>query len=90
MSAFWKELLALSGTQLKFSSAYHPETDGQTEVLNQILETYLCCFTCEQPKEWLRWLAWAEYWYNTAYQTAACISLFKVVYGREPPSIKRF
>lgn len=62
VSAFWKELFALYGTTLRFSSAYHPETDEQAEVLNRVVETYMRCFTCEQPKQWLRWLPWAEYW----------------------------
>lgn len=48
MSAFWKELFAQSDTQLKF------ETYGQMEVLNQVVETYLRCFTSELPKQWTR------------------------------------
>lgn len=90
VSDFWKEFFEHSGTQLKFSTTYHPETNGQTEVLNRIVETYLQCFTCKQSKQWTRWLPWEEYWYNTDYQTVVQISLFEVVYGRKPPSIQRF
>ncbi|KAL8167783.1 hypothetical protein V2J09_009282 [Rumex salicifolius] len=76
---FWKELFAKQGTKLRMSSTYHPETDGQTAVLNQCLETYLRCFSTEQPKQWASWIHWAEYWYNINYQGAAGIIPFKGV-----------
>ena len=62
ISLFWKEL-----TILKMSSSYHPETDGQTELVNRCLEAYLRCYASEQPKNWLYWLSWAELWYNSTY-----------------------
>lgn len=57
-SLFWTELFALNGIRFNFSSAYHPQTDGQSEVVNRTLEMYLRCFTSSQPKLWLKWLSW--------------------------------
>lgn len=48
ISAFWSELFRVSETAFKFSSTYHPQTDGQMEVMNQSLETYLMSFCFEQ------------------------------------------
>jgi transposase InsO family protein len=58
-STLWKELFALSDTQLLMSSAYHPQTDGQTERLNQCLEAFLRCSVHACPKQWSKWLSMA-------------------------------
>ncbi|MCH86314.1 hypothetical protein A2U01_0007169, partial [Trifolium medium] len=90
MSSFWKELFRMQGTQLKMSTAYHPESDGQTEVVNRCLETYLRCFIADQPKTWMLWVHWAEYWFNTNYHASTGKTPFEVVYGRLPPALTRW
>jgi len=51
ISSFWQHLFKLHGTSLKMSSAYHPQTDGQSEAVNKCLEMYLHCFSSEQPHQ---------------------------------------
>jgi IS30 family transposase len=68
-NAIWQELFRLCETQLWLSSAFHPQTDGQSEVTNRIITVYLCCLAGGRPKSWLQWLPWVEYCYNTSYQT---------------------
>uniref|UniRef100_A0A2N9EG81 Integrase catalytic domain-containing protein n=1 Tax=Fagus sylvatica TaxID=28930 RepID=A0A2N9EG81_FAGSY len=89
-SQFWTEYFRLQGSELWMSSAYHPQTDGQTEALKKCLETYLHCFVSTRQKQWSRWLHWAKFWYNTSYQTSTRLTPFEVVYGRPPPSVHRY
>jgi hypothetical protein len=51
-SIFWKELFKLAGVSLHMTSAYHPQTDGQTKRINQCLDTYLRCFIFTYPSKW--------------------------------------
>ncbi|KAG8501067.1 hypothetical protein CXB51_003130 [Gossypium anomalum] len=84
-SEIWTEMARLQGTELCMSSAYHPQTDGQTKALNRCLKMYLRCMTDEDPSKWKQYLPWAKYWYNTAYQSLAGMTPFKALYGRDPP-----
>ena len=59
MSQFWQQLFKMQGTTLSMSSAYHPQSDGQSEVVNKTLEMYLRCFCFDNPKSWLKMLPWA-------------------------------
>lgn len=83
-SHFWQELFRLSDTTLNMSSSYHPQTDGQTERLNQCLETYLRCMVNTCPAKWSQWLALAEFWYNTTPHSAHGKTPFEVLYGHQP------
>lgn len=90
MSLFWRELFKLQGTLLHRSTAYHPQSDGQTEVVNKSVEAYLRCFIQGKPSTWAKWLCWAEYWYNTSKHSATNFTPFGVVYGRPPPPLYRY
>jgi len=83
-SLFWKELFALADVQLQMTSAYHPQSDGQTERLNQTMETFLRCFVNACPPKWSQWLPFAKFWYNTSEHSAIGHSPFKAPYGYAP------
>jgi hypothetical protein len=84
---FWQELFKIQGTELHLSTTYHPQTDGQIEVVSKCLETYLGCFASEKKNRWAQWLPLAEWWYNTSYHTITRMTPFEVVYGNKPPSV---
>ena len=79
----------MARTKLKHSSAYHPQTDGQSDAVNKCVETYLHCFEGNKPKLWHKWLASAEYSYNTNYHASIKTTPFKALHGRGPPTLFR-
>lgn len=83
-SLFWKELFQLLGTALHYSTAYHPQTDGQSERLIQCLEAYLRGMCADRPSSWKQWLPLAEWWYNTNFHTAIKMTHFEACYGYKP------
>jgi transposase InsO family protein len=83
-SNIWRELFKLAGVTLRLSTAFHPQTDGQSEAVNKSIAMYLRCITGDHPRAWLEWLPWAEYCYNTAFHSALRTTPFQVVYGRPP------
>ena len=86
LSQFWKELFRLSGTQLRMTTAYHPQSDGQTEVVNRTLEQYLRAYVHHKPSHWFQYLPLAEWSYNTTVHSSTGFTPFEIVYGRPPPS----
>ncbi|WVZ96354.1 hypothetical protein U9M48_042006 [Paspalum notatum var. saurae] len=89
-STFWRELFELSGTKLNMSSAFHPQSDGQSKATNKIITMYLRCLTGDRPRQWIQWLPWAEFCYNSSFQASLGTSPFKVVYGRDPPTLQQY
>ena len=85
ISNFWKSLFSELKVKLKLSTAYHPQTDGQTEVVNRCLGCYLRCMCGDKPKEWVKWLPLAEFWYNTNFHSAIQTTPYEVVYCQTPP-----
>jgi hypothetical protein len=82
VSKFWKELHRSLGTKLLHSSAYHLQTSGQTERVNQILEDMLQACVLEFPQKWDECLPLAEFSYNNSYQESINMAPFEALYGR--------
>ncbi|GJP34469.1 hypothetical protein CLOM_g18908 [Closterium sp. NIES-68] len=88
-SKFWQETWAQYSTRLQFSSAYHPQTDGQTERTNQTMEQ-LIRTNCPDPSRWEESLPMLEFSYNNAPCATTNHSPFFLNYGMDPTSWARF
>lgn len=85
-STFWTELCRLVGVKRRLSSAYHPQTDGGTERLNQEAQAYLRNFINHEQSDWKRWLPTAELALNSRYQAGLGMSPFFATHGYEAPT----
>jgi hypothetical protein len=83
-SKFWTSLVGQLGIKQKMSTAYHPQTDGQTERLNQTLEQYLRCYVNYRQNNWVELLPIAQYAYNSAVTESTKMSPYMANYGFEP------
>ena len=82
-SHFWERLQERLGTRLLRSSAYHPQTDGQTKRVNQVLEDMLRACAISFPEKWDGCLKLAEFSYNNSYQESIRMAPFEALYGKK-------
>jgi transposase InsO family protein len=82
-SRFWESLHRALGTNLSFSTAFHPQTGGQTERVNQILEDMLCACILSYGAKWEDCLPFVEFFYNNSYQASLQMAPFEALYGRK-------
>ena len=84
MANLIKKLNQILGIETRLSTAFHPQTDGQTEQTNQELEQYLRMFIDHQQEQWLEWLGIAEFAYNNKVNTSTKVSPFRANSGKDP------
>jgi len=86
-SETWKEFLRLSGIRPRMSTGFHPQTDGQTERLNQMIEAYLRAFVSKEQDDWVHLLPMAEFTNNNSTTTGNGMSPFYANYGFHPAAM---
>jgi len=83
-SKFWTSLMQLLQVKLSLSTAFHPESDAQTERVNQTQEKYLRSYCAYLQEDWISLLPFAEHAYNTSRSESMKASLFEINYGFSP------
>jgi transposase InsO family protein len=83
-SKFWAEVCTYSLIKRRMSTAFHPQTDGQTEILNRILENYLRAYTSLEQMNWTKLLRSAEFTYNNSLSSTTKTTPFMALYGYNP------
>ena len=82
-SNFWKGLFKGFRTNMNFSTTYHPESDGQTEWVNQVIEDMLSMYVMDKPFKWEDYLHLVDFSYNNGYQASLTMSPFEALCGRK-------
>ena len=83
MSRFWKELQSTLGTQLNFRTAFHPQINGQSKRVIQVLEDMLRGCVLDFPGSWDKYIPFMEFSYNNSYQTSIGMAPYEALYGRK-------
>ena len=80
-SDFWREVCDIQIIKRRMSTAYHPQTDGQSEALNRIIEDYLRAYTAEDQTVWARLLPLAQFAYNNSRNSTTGVSPNRLLFG---------
>jgi hypothetical protein len=87
---FQQELFRLANVKLHLSSAFHLQSDEQSEAANKITAMYLRYMVGDRQRCWLKWLSWAKFCYNTSVQASLKASPFQVVYDKDLSSLRAY
>lgn len=85
LSSFWHELFKLQVFVVHYSTAYYPQSNGQSEVVSNCLESYLWWMANKLSHTWLTWFPLAKYWYKTNYHSSIKMTSFEALYGYVVP-----